>query len=706
MNTVPSLAIAHLTLRLRPLNRALRAAIERQSAFAARLAQPDLSALCLTEGHVRILLDQVDDPLTINATQPASLYPEEELLEDDLRRQAGALGVTLPLDRLVLTAFEQQTLLLCTAPELDRAYERIYAFILDDLNRRFACVDLLSSLTASSKEDSILQRHALGAHGRLRRTGLLVPFGDPPSELRQEFRLAPGLFDFLTGGGADMSRLCRDRAEVAVPDGTQPPPQMGAHEFDHLCDALRGGHVTTLGIWGPRRNGAEELVLSLAQALRRPLRRLLIPELDRPAEIAHALAQQLKIASALDALLWVDTDSLARDRALAPLAEALVDCCVPVFLTGENPWRSVPALQSGAYAELELSPPAFLNREELWSRCLPELDKEEIHAFASRYSLPGSDIRLVSNLARTRARLAGNGVPDLVGNHVAAACSVVTRRSASRFAAPSTPKRRPEDLILPEPLYRQILEVAKFFQLQSRVDEDWGFGRMASGSGLKVLFTGDPGTGKTLSAEVIASILGLSLCKVDLANIVSKWVGETEKNLDATFQEAEESHSVLFFDEAEALFGKRGEVQSGTDRYANLEVSYLLQRLEACRGLVILASNVKDQIDPAFIRRFQVVVHFPRPGLAERQRMWRLAFPESAPVEADVNLAALARLEMTGAAIMSAARNAALLAADSASSSITMAHVIHATARQFRREARVLTPPDLGSYGALLLGAS
>jgi SpoVK/Ycf46/Vps4 family AAA+-type ATPase len=183
-------------------------------------------------------------------------------------------------------------------------------------------------------------------------------------------------------------------------------------------------------------------------------------------------------------------------------------------------------------------------------------------------------------------------------------------------------------------------------------------------------------------------------------------VGETEKNLDATFQEAEESHSVLFFDEAEALFGKRGEVQSGTDRYANLEVSYLLQRLEACRGLVILASNVKDQIDPAFIRRFQVVVHFPRPGLAERQRMWRLAFPESAPVEADVNLAALARLEMTGAAIMSAARNAALLAADSGSPSITMAHVIQATARQFRREARVLTPADLGSYGVLLQGAS
>jgi SpoVK/Ycf46/Vps4 family AAA+-type ATPase len=205
---------------------------------------------------------------------------------------------------------------------------------------------------------------------------------------------------------------------------------------------------------------------------------------------------------------------------------------------------------------------------------------------------------------------------------------------------------------------------------------------------------------------VIASLLGLVLYKVDLARVVSKWVGETEKNLEAAFREVEESHAVLFFDEADALFGKRAEVQHGTDRYANLEVSYLLQRLENSRGLVILASNVKDQIDPAFIRRFQVVMHFPRPGLPERRRLWQLAVPKSAPVAAELDLEALARLEMTGAAIVTSARTAALLAADAGSQAITMAHMVRATARQFRREARLLTPSELGPYGVLLQGAS
>ena len=205
---------------------------------------------------------------------------------------------------------------------------------------------------------------------------------------------------------------------------------------------------------------------------------------------------------------------------------------------------------------------------------------------------------------------------------------------------------------------------------------------------------------------VIAGAVGLSLCKVDLARVVSKWVGETERNLESAFAAAEDSHSILFFDEAEALFGKRAEVQHGTDRYANLEVSYLLQRLEASRGLVILASNVKDQIDSAFIRRFQVVVHFPRPAFPERRRIWQLAFPGAAPVDKDLNLDTLAHLDMTGAAIMNSARTAALIAADSGAATISAAHVVHATARQFRREARVLTPTDLGPYGTLLQGVS
>jgi len=221
-----------------------------------------------------------------------------------------------------------------------------------------------------------------------------------------------------------------------------------------------------------------------------------------------------------------------------------------------------------------------------------------------------------------------------------------------------------------------------------------------SGGGLKVLFTGDSGTGKTLAAEVIAHELDLPLLKIDLAQLVSKWVGETEKNIDAAFREAEASHAILFFDEAETLFGKRGEIHQSSDRYAALEVGFLLQRVESFGGLAVLASNLHDEIDPAFIRRFHVLLNFPRPQVAERVRLWAKAFPPGAPLHPAVDLAALADIDLTGAGILSAGHTAALLAVDSGTESITREHLAAAIARQFHREARILSPGDLAKVRA------
>ena len=258
------------------------------------------------------------------------------------------------------------------------------------------------------------------------------------------------------------------------------------------------------------------------------------------------------------------------------------------------------------------------------------------------------------------------------------------------------------DLILSPDLHRQVMEIAKFVRAGPLVDEAWGFGRLSPGSaGVKVLMTGESGTGKTLAAEVIARTLGLHMLKVDLSRIVSKWVGESERNLEMIFREAEESHSVLVFDECESLFGRRGEVQSGTDRYSNLEVGYLLQRLESYYGLAILTSNLKDQIDSAFTRRFQVILHFPLPGPGERRRIWEIAFPDAAPIDG-VDFDLLQPLDLTGAGIVSIARTAALLAADERTDCINMSHVVKAVARQYQREARLLTAAQLGQYATLL----
>jgi hypothetical protein len=305
------------------------------------------------------------------------------------------------------------------------------------------------------------------------------------------------------------------------------------------------------------------------------------------------------------------------------------------------------------------------------------------------------------NTADWADRHPGHNGHTLNGN-VTQAVTAITCSPVSGLAQAITPQRRPEDLVLPPAEHQMVLELAVACRAWPRVAEEWGFAAHGGAGGLKALFTGEPGTGKTLAAEVIAGMLGLTLLKVDLSQVVSKWVGETEKNLESAFCQAEESQALLFFDEADALFGKRGEIKHGMDRWANLEVGYLLQRLEAFEGLAILASNLRENIDPAFTRRFSTVVHFPRPGLSDRLRLWRLAFPPEAPLGGDVDFEALAELDLTGAGIVGAARTAALLAAEAHAESITMTHAVQGLSRQYQREARVLRPTDLGRHAVFL----
>jgi hypothetical protein len=333
---------------------------------------------------------------------------------------------------------------------------------------------------------------------------------------------------------------------------------------------------------------------------------------------------------------------------------------------------------------------------------LPELDARRVDDLASRFCFSNQQMQAAAGLARLQAMIESNGTPIPVADRLDAACAAVTRKGTGKLLELVRPRRGPADLILAPDVHRQVLEISRFTRALPRVSEAWGFGQRGNGAaGIKALFTGDPGTGKTLAAEVIAGMLAVPLLKVDIAQTVSKWLGETSKNLDEAFDEAEACHAVLFIDEADALCGKRGDVRHGVDRYANIEVSHLLQRLEEHDGLIILASNLKENIDAAFLRRFQVVINFPRPAEPERRRLWQHAFPPAAPLAADVDLSALAHFDMTGAGIVSAARTAALLAAEQTPESIRMADVVQGVVRQYRREGRMLTRGELGAFAAL-----
>src|SRR5262245_60568963 len=262
-----SLALQHLLLRLRPLNRALHAAVERQARTAARLVRPDLTPICVTENQVRTLLDDIA-ALSREDSCPgesASLTPDEETTQEEIRQHAPN-GFDLPLDRLTktldLSEFEQEAVLLCCAPELDRSYERIYAYINDDLNRRYPSVDLVCSLTATTLAERVQRRHTLSRFGRLRRTGTLQAFGESATELRQELRLAPCLFDFLTGASWDITSVLRDPAEVTIPKATDPPPQVDRETIHRLGAGISEGRVAVVGIWGPRHAGLNEVAFA------------------------------------------------------------------------------------------------------------------------------------------------------------------------------------------------------------------------------------------------------------------------------------------------------------------------------------------------------------------------------------------------------------------------------------------------------------
>jgi len=255
-------------------------------------------------------------------------------------------------------------------------------------------------------------------------------------------------------------------------------------------------------------------------------------------------------------------------------------------------------------------------------------------------------------------------------------------------------------IVLPEDTLAQLHEMCQQVIHRHRVLDEWGFGRRLSvGKGVTALFAGPSGTGKTMAADIIARELGLDLYKIDLSGVVSKYIGETEKNLDRIFTAAENANAILFFDEADALFGKRSEVRDSHDRYANIEVAYLLQLMDQYEGVAILATNLRQNMDEAFMRRLGFAIDFPFPDEEQRARIWRILFPAQAQREPDIDFVALGnQLRITGGSIKNIVFGAAFLAA-SADEPIGTRHLLHAARREYQKMGKVLSA-ELGQVGA------
>jgi SpoVK/Ycf46/Vps4 family AAA+-type ATPase len=336
--------------------------------------------------------------------------------------------------------------------------------------------------------------------------------------------------------------------------------------------------------------------------------------------------------------------------------------------------------------------PTETEQLRLWHRALPPMIPRaaDLHPelLVRRYHLTPGDITEAASAAVVAAMRHASPVTLA---HVTDAVRGRLRHRLKDIADVVATTVDWDDIVLREDIVDRIIELLSVVQYEKVVMDEWGFSRRFSyGRGLSALFSGPPGTGKTMIAGLIAKELGLELFRVDLSRVVSKWVGETEKNLGTAFDEAKNARAILLFDEADALFGKRTEVKSSNDRYANLETNYLLQRIESFEGIVLLTTNRDTSIDEAFRRRLRFRIEFPTPDAGEREQLWRSMIPTTAPLAGDVDFGALAdRFQMTGGYIKNAAMRAAYLAATSEHKVISQGLLIKAAALEWEEMGKL-----------------
>jgi ATPase family associated with various cellular activities (AAA) len=424
--------------------------------------------------------------------------------------------------------------------------------------------------------------------------------------------------------------------------------------------------------------GAEDVAAALATTVGMQLHVVRAEDLAAgPSELESFARLWEREAALLPALLLVQCGEAAPSATVVALADRMA---APVIVVSREPLR----LHRATLSRDVLKPDATEQRR-LWEAVLGASGTAlngTLDGISDQFRLSARAIAAASAVASRQ--IAAGAAPQ---SAVWAACRVGGRSRLDDLAQRIPPQATWDDLVLPAAQITALRQVAAQVRQRGRVYEQWGFGRRnARGLGVSALFSGGSGTGKTLAAEVLAGELGLDLYRIDLSSVVNKYVGETEKNLRRVFDAAEDSGAILLFDEADALFGKRSDVKDSHDRYANIEVSYLLQRMEAYRGLAILTTNLKSALDPAFQRRLRFIVNFPFPDAAQREAIWRHSIPALAPA-GELDYRKLARLNVTGGHVRNIALNAAFLAAD-AGERLGMHHMLaaaHVESAKFER---------------------
>jgi hypothetical protein len=587
--------------------------------------------------------------------------------------------------RLNLSPFEENVLLLCVAMELDTRTASLCARAHADTNRPYPTFALALALFDEPNWDALSPAHPLRYYQLIE----ISQSGGQPlttSPLRADERIV----NYIKGLNYLDDRLSPLLSPVDFPSGGRDLPQSQQKLVETIVSRLKqvpAGQqlpvIQLLGIDAPSKQllaahaaGAVGLQVQRLPAALLPVQALELENLRRLWERESLL---LPLALYVDAL-GSEIDASQASQA-SPISRLLARVAGVAFLDTRDTWPGMAARNLA----VDVAKPTPAEQEAAWAAALGEAAAESPAQLAGQFNLGLSAIEQIAHQQLYAPAASEGSLHDRLWD----ACLEGARPGLDMLAERLEPKATWDDLVLPAAESNLLRQIAAQVGGRSQVYRAWGFGdKMSRGFGISALFAGDSGTGKTMAAEVIANQLRLNLYRIDLSAVVSKYIGETEKNLRRVFDKAEDGGAILFFDEADALFGKRSEVKDSHDRYANIEINYLLQRMEAYGGLAILATNMKSALDQGFMRRLRFVVTFPFPGVAQRKVMWQKAFPPKAPATG-LDFDALARLNLTGGNIQSIALNAAFLAAQTGGA-VTQPLLVDAARTELRKLGRIV----------------
>ena len=588
-------------------------------------------------------------------------------------------------ERLGLSVFEQQVLTLCVAMELDTGLAGLCAQCQHDPTRPYPTFALGFALFADPTWE------ALSPERPLRQWRLLEIMQSgtqalTTSALRADERIVNYCKGLNYLDDRLLPLLSTIPARANQPD--LPPSHRKTEELvlRRLKSNASEPGIPIVQLLGTDSTSKRTVAADLVAALDLHLYRLSASAMPTQSVDVDTFARLWQRESLLlPVALYVEAPANASAGGASVALTRLLDRLQGViFLDTRETWSG---LQRPS-AQFEVTKPTATEQATEWSFFLGQNAGDSPAQLAAQFDLSFETIRQLATRATSDSSDQTPLTPRLWD-----ACLAETRPELDVLAQRVPAKASWKDLVLPDPEVALLHQIAEQIHQRTLVYEKWGFAnKMSRGLGVSALFAGDSGTGKTMAAEVIAAELRLNLYRIDLSAVVSKYIGETEKNLRRLFDSAENGGAILFFDEADALFGKRSEVKDSHDRYANIEINYLLQRMEAYRGLAILATNMKSALDPAFMRRLRFIVTFPFPGPAQRKAIWQSVFPEDLPRET-LDYDRLSRLHATGGNIHSIALNAAFLAAK-AGSPVTMPLVLEAARAEFRKLERPVNEAD------------